>query len=90
MITDITMLRLNDAAKNIERIFKQELIEMARYQPLRFYDFNQYLETVRKSPICEEDMTDYQYDILAVASVIQRVLSDIPEKRLKPKVQELD
>lgn len=85
MNADITLLRLNDAVKKIEGTFKNELIEMARFQPVRFYDFRQHLQTVMTTPIPEEEMTDNQYDMLTIASLIQRILSGIPERKLKPK-----
>ena len=83
MTTDITTLRLHTAVDTIKRAFIQELTEMARYQPVRFYDVKQaMLDLVSYG---DEDLDDDSYEVAVMSSMMLDLLDSIPPKRLLPK-----
>lgn len=85
MNQDVTLLRAQTAATELQRVMRQELIEMAHYQPLRFHDFTEAMRTLHASPLAPEDMDDETYDAWHATHFLIGVLGTIPAQRLKPK-----
>jgi hypothetical protein len=85
MNKDVTKLRADNAAAQMRRVIKQELFEMARYQPLRFHDFTEAMKTLHRTAIEPEDMDDDTYDAWHATHFLIGVLGTIKPQRLKPK-----
>lgn len=85
MNQDVTLLRAQTAAAEMRRVIKQELFEMARYQPLRFHDFTEAMQTLHSAAIEPDDMDDETYDAWHATHFLIGVLGTIPAQRLKPR-----
>lgn len=85
MNQDVTLLRAQTAAAEMRRVIKQELFEMARYQPLRFHDFTEAMQTLHSTAIEPDDMDDETYDAWHATHFLIGVLGTIKQQRLKPR-----
>ena len=85
-MNDVTLLRAQTAAAEMRRVIKQEMVEMARYQPLRFHDFTEAMQTLHNNTVIEpEDMDDDTYDAWHATHFLIGVLGTIKQQRLKPR-----
>ena len=90
MNANIPLLKAQTAAIEMQRTMRQELIEMARYQPLRFHEFTEAMRTLsavdyQNNDLTPDDFDDDTYDAWHAAHFIIGVLGTIPAQRLKPK-----
>lgn len=86
MNADINLLRAQTSAESIVRTLKQELIEMAKYQPVRFHDFvNDCKYLADSDTYLIDGVDDDTYDAMHAAWLVMGILGTIPKHHLQPK-----
>ena len=88
MNADIDLLRAQESAAQLTRTLRQELIEMAKYQPVRFHDFTAACRVLSDTEAhLMDDVDDDTYDAIHAAWLMSTILGSIPKQHLvaKPK-----
>lgn len=77
---DITKINFKSATNNLLYILRSELTEMAKFNPPRFIQLQAAVATINRSGIDFEDMTDEEYELTHVASLMHTLLGTVPKK----------
>lgn len=81
---DITKINFKAATGNLLHVLKSELTEMAKFNPPRFIQLQSAVATINRSGMDTADMTDEEYELTHVASLMHTLLGTVP-KKLKEK-----
>lgn len=76
---------IDSACAVMARTITQELAEMARFQPIRFHDFEAAMSHLTRLEEEVDLLSEEQYAYYMVACKIEQLLATIPPNRLQPR-----
>jgi hypothetical protein len=89
-LQDSDLKNLINACAQLERTMTIELREMARFQPPRFVDLCQAVDDIVSTSVSDVDMTDEQYELTYVASMLTRSIGCIPKRTISQSYKQAE
>lgn len=77
---DITKINFKSATNNLLYILRSELTEMAKFNPPRYIQLQSAVATINRSGMDTADMTDEEYELTHISSLLHSLLGTVPKK----------